>query len=356
MRQLTIGRTRTPPRSEPVTDSERAPPDLRIALVGAGAIAQLAHLPVLSRIKGATLVAICDNDGVKAGALAQRLGVPDVFTDIDELLEYDRLDAVVIATPNHLHEPHALRALQAKVHVLCERPLSLTSGGVKRILASAEKANRMVVVGNNHRFRSDVQQLNRFLQGGELGRIIGMRAGQYQFKSGQQGWRFRKAEAGGGAFLEHGYQLLDLALWLSDFPEPVRVTAHMDRPKPTAVEDSMLVHLECAGGISYSFDISWDYVGQDERWWFEVLSTRGSARLAPLRVVKDLNGRPTNVSPTGAAARESVFLQSYRAELAHFVSMLREQSPYEPPEDQLKVMRVVEAIYRSAEEGREITL
>jgi len=198
---LTIGRPKTPPRGEALSDGERTAPDQRIALVGAGAIAQLAHLPVLSRIKGATLVAICDNDGVKAGALAQRLGVPDVFTDIDELLEYDKLDAVVIATPNHLHEPHALRALQAKVHVLCERPLSLTSGGVKRILASAEKANRMVVVGNNHRFRSDVQQLNRFLQGGELGRIIGMRAGQYQFKSGQQGWRFRKAEAGGGAFL-----------------------------------------------------------------------------------------------------------------------------------------------------------
>jgi predicted dehydrogenase len=156
--------------------------------------------------------------------------------------------------------------------------------------------------------------------------------------------------------MEHGYPLLDLALWLTDFPEPVRVSAHMDSPRQGAVEDTMLVHLECAGGISYSFDISWAYVGQEERWWFEVLSARGSARLAPLRVVKDLNGRPTNVSPSGAAARESAFLQSYRAELAHFVAMLRGEAPYEPPEDQLKVMRVVEAIYASAEQGKEITL
>lgn len=353
---MTSGRARTPSRNELVDVDRAPPPDLRLALVGAGAIAQLAHLPVLAKIKGATLVAICDNDGVKAGALAQRLGVPDVFTDIEELLDHDRLDAVIVATPNHLHEPHVLRALRSKVHVLCERPLSLTSHGVDRILASAEKAGRMVVVGNNHRFRADVQQLGRFLQGGELGKIVGMRAGQYQFKSAQQGWRFRKPEAGGGAFLEHGYPLLDLALWLTDFPEPVRVSAHMDRPRPGGVEDSMLVHLECAGGINFSFDISWAYVGQEERWWFEVLSTRGSARLAPLRVVKDLNGRPTNVSPMGAAARESVFLQSYRAELAHFVAMLREQAPYEAPDDQLKVMRVVEAIYRSAEEGKEIRL
>lgn len=354
---MTVSRTKTPPRAEPTPEPERfQPPDLRLGLVGAGAIAQLAHLPVLAKIKGASLVAICDNDGPKAGALAQRLSVPDVFTDIDELLEYDKLDAVIVATPNHLHEPHALRALQSKVHVLCERPLSLTTAGVNRILASAEKAGRMVVVGNNHRFRSDVQQLNRFLQGGELGRIVGMRAGQYQFSTGHQGWRFRKAEAGGGAFFEHGYPLLDLALWLTDFPDPIRVSAHMDRPRAGAVEDSMLVHLQCAGGINYSFDISWAYVGQEERWWFEVLSSRGSARLAPLRVVKELNGRPTNVSPTGAAARESVFLQSYRAELAHFVAMMRGEATYEPPTDQLKVMSVVDAIYRSAEEGREIAL
>jgi predicted dehydrogenase len=330
--------------------------DIRLGLVGAGAIAQLAHLPVLSKIRGAKLVAICDNDGPKAGALAQRLGVPDIFTDIDELLDSDELDAVVIATPNHLHEPHVLRALKAKLHVLCERPLSLTTGGVNRILAAAEAGDRKVVVGNNHRFRSDVQQLRRFLEGGELGRVTGMRAGQYQFKSAQQGWRNSKAEAGGGAFLEYGYPLVDLALWLTDFPEPVRVTAHMDKLKPGGVEDAMLVFLECANGISYSFDVSWSYVGQEERLWFEVVSTRGSARLSPLRVVKDLNGRPTNVSPTGASARESVFIQSYRAELTHFVSMLRDESPYEPPTDQLKVMRIVDAVYKSADEGREIRL
>ena len=330
--------------------------DLRLGLVGAGAIAQLAHLPVLARMRGAQLVAICDNDGPKAGALAQRLGVPDIFTDIDELLDTDKLDAVVIATPNHLHEPHVLRALKQKVHVLCERPLSLTRVGVTRILETAKSAGCKVVVGNNHRFRSDVQQLSRFLQGGELGKVIAMRAGQYQFRAGQQGWRQRKAEAGGGAFLEYGYPLLDLCLWLADFPKPRRVTAHMETPRAGSVEDMMLVHLECESGISFSIDVSWAYVGLEERWWFEVISSRGSARLSPLRVVKELNGRAVNVSPSGAAARESAFLQSYRAELTHFVAILKGDAQYEPPTDQLQVMDVMEAAYRSAEEGREIAL
>jgi predicted dehydrogenase len=157
--------------------------------------------------------------------------------------------------------------------------------------------------------------------------------------------------------MEHGYPLLDLALWLADFAEPVRVTASMERGRgATAVEDSMLVQLTCGPGIELVFDVSWAYLGEHDRFWFEVLCSRGSARLAPLRVVKELNGRPTDVSPSGAAARESAFVQSYRAELAHFVAVLTGATPYEPPNDQIVVHRIIEAIYRSAEEEKEIRL
>ncbi len=330
---------------------------VRIGLIGAGAISQVAHLPVLSRMRGATLVALCDNDGPKARSLADRFGVPDVFTDIDDLLEFDELDAVVIATPNHLHEPHVLAALAKKVHVLCERPLALTTRGVERILAAATRVDRKVMVGNNHRFRSDVQMLERFLRGGELGRVLRIRTGAYQIGKPTEGWRHRRAEAGGGAFLEHGLPLLDLALWLGEFPVPIRVSAHVEKAKGTgAVEEAMLVHLECEKGISMSFDIASSYVGEEDRWWFEVLSTRGTARLAPLRVVKQLNGKPTDVSPSGAAARESAFLQSYRAQLAHAIAVLGGEAEYEAPTDQVVVYRTLDAIYKAADEAKEIRL
>jgi len=327
--------------------------DIAVGVVGVGAIAQLAHLPALAKLKDVEVVALCDNDGPKAAAIAERFGVPHVFTDIEDLLEIE-MDAVIIATPNHLHEPHVLAALKNGVNVLCERPLALGSRGVERILAAAERSNLKVKVGNNHRFRSDVQQLVRFLEGGELGRLQSVRAGEYRFGNPHAGWRRRRAEAGGGAFLEHGLPLLDLALWLGDFPKPIRVSAAAEMPRvPGAVEDSMVVQLECASGVTIVCDTTWSYVGQEERWWFEVLCARGSARLAPLRVVKELNGKPTDVSPTGAAARESAFLQSYRAELAHFIAVLRGEAPYEPPEDQALVLRIVEAIYEAAESGKE---
>ena len=329
---------------------------VRIGVVGAGAIAQITHLPVLSKMRGAKLVAICDNDRPKARALADRFDIGDVFTDIEDLLEDEELQALVIATPNHLHEPHVLSAIAAGKDVLCERPVALSARGAERIVNAAARAGRKVLVANNYRFRSDVQALAGFLRGGELGKLTGIRAGAYHHRRGEQGWRQRRAESGGGAFFDYGLPLLDLALWLADFPQPDRVIAHMERGTgKNAVEDAMLVQLHCGGSV-FNFDVNAAYVGEEERWWFETVSTRGSTRLAPLRVAKELHGRPTDVSPRGASARESAFIQSYRAELAHFVSVIAGESEYEAPTDQVSLLKTVEAIYKSADEGKEIRL
>ncbi len=97
---------------------------------------------------------------------------------------------------------------------------ALSSRGVERILAAAKRADRRVFIANNHRFRTDVQALQSFIQGGELGKIQGVRAGAYRVKSTIAPWRLRRAEAGGGAFLEHGLPLLDLGqrqyAWVAD--------------------------------------------------------------------------------------------------------------------------------------------
>lgn len=327
---------------------------IRIGIVGAGAITQLAHLPVLSRMRGASVRALCDNDGAKARALADRFEVPDTFTDIEDLFSYGELDAVVIATPNHLHEPHVLSALAAGVDVFCERPLALTARGVERVLAAAQKSGRKVVVGSNIRFRSDVQALGGFLRGGELGRITGLRAGVYQLRGTITGWRQRRNEAG-GLMLDAGLPLLDLALWLVELKGPLRISASMvRRDSANAVDDGIVATVASADGITMVLDLNRAYVGEVERWWFEVIGTRGSARLSPLRVVKELNGRPMDVSPSGAAARDSAFVQSYRASLAHFLAIVRGDSEYEPSQELVLLHRVVEAIYKSAEDGKEV--
>src|SRR2546422_4474679 len=142
---------------------------IRVGVIGAGAIAQVAHLPALRRMAGVEVVAICDNDIAKARALAGRFEVRDSYDDIEDVLRYASADAVVICTPNHLHEIHAMAALAAGAHVLCERPLALTAPGVERLLQASEKHGKRVMVGMNHRFRSDVQAVRGFLAGGDIG-------------------------------------------------------------------------------------------------------------------------------------------------------------------------------------------
>ena len=99
--------------------------------------------------------------------------------------------------------------------------------------------------------------MRAFLRGGELGKLTGVRTGAYQAKRAAEGWRLRRAESGGGVFMEQGFAMLDLALWLADFPEPVRVSAHMERGRgASAVEDSMLAFVECEQGQTIAIDVA----------------------------------------------------------------------------------------------------
>ncbi len=333
---------------------------IRIAVVGAGAIAQVAHLPSLRRLPGVEVAAICDNDLSKAQALAGRFEVKETFDDIEEVLKYTRPDAVAICTPNHLHEIHIVSALAAGAHVLCERPLALSVAGVERVLQASEKYGKRVMVGMNHRFRSDVQAVRGFLAGGDIGVLQAIRSGWYTFQPSRQiiGWRLRRQEAGGGAFLDLGLQLLDLGLWLAGWPAAKRVAAHLGRGQGSkdAVEDMGTALVVCENGMSLSIDVSWRHMGEAERFWFDLVGTKGSASVQPLRVFKEIHGSPSDVTPRGASGRETPFAQSYRAEWTYFLAVIKGDVNAPPPRDQLALHRVLDAVYRSADEGRDVLL
>ena len=286
---------------------------IRVGVLGAGAIAQVAHLPVLRRLPGVEVAAICDNDVSKAQALASRFDVKDTYDDIEEVLRYANVDVVVICTPNHLHEIHATSALAAGVHVLCERPLALTLAGVERVLAASDKYGKRVMVGMNHRFRSDVQAVRGFLAGGDLGGLQAVRGGWYTFQPSRQmlGWRLRREQAGGGAVLDLGLPLIDLGMWLAGWPAPKRVSAHLMRAAKDAVEDMGSALIVCENGVSVTMDVSWRHLGEGERFWFDIVGSRGSAMIQPLRIFKEQHGAAVDLTPTGAVGRETQFTQSY---------------------------------------------
>ncbi|HXW96583.1 MAG TPA: Gfo/Idh/MocA family oxidoreductase [Gemmatimonadales bacterium] len=332
---------------------------LKLGIIGAGAITQVAHLPVLRKFKGIEVVAICDTDLPKARALAERFQVRDAFSDIEELLEYEKLDAIAICTPNHLHEPHVQAALAAGVHVLVERPLALTAAGAQRILKQADKRDLVLMVGMNHRYRPDVQIVRGFVQSGELGKVESIRGSWHVFRPSraQLGWRQRRDEAGGGAMLDLGQAILDLGFWLGGNLTPVRVSATLHGADGSrGVESSGSALVFCEGGASIFLDVTWHHVGEGERFGLGLRASKGTAGINPLHVWKELHGVPTDVAPTGSASRENAFSASYRAEWAHFLAVLRGEAKPFDNQEQVLLHRVLDAIYKSAAEGKDITL
>ena len=332
--------------------------DLRIGVVGAGAISQVAHLGLLSRLKGVQVAGLCDIDLPKAQALATRFDIPSVFDDIEDLLRFAKPEAVLVCTPNHLHEIHVQTALSAGVHVLCERPLATSVAGVRTLQEIQRRTGRVVMVGMNYRFRSDVQILRGFLTGGELGDVSAIRAGWYILRpSGvAAGWRERRPESGGGAMLDLGLPLVDLAQWLVGCPNAKLVTAAYRVPEQNGVEDAACALIVCEGNLSVFVDVSWRHVGQHEHFWFELTGRDGSAALGPLKVFKMMNGVPMNVTPLGTQGREDALTMSFRAEWAHFLATVRGEVSPPSLDDQVALHRAMEAIARSAAEGRAVEL
>ena len=316
-------------------------------------------MPVLKKLKNVEVRALCDNDLPKARALADRFGIKDAFDDIEELLRYEELDAVVVSSPTHLHEAHVAAALAARLHVLVEKPLTISAASAQRIVRAAEKSDRIVMVGMNHRYRPDVQIVRGFIQTGELGKIESARGSWHVHRPSrtQLGWRQRRDQAGGGAMIDLGLTILDLGLWLAGGPAPTRVSAALDVPgKERAVEDAGSAFVVCEEGMSVFLDVTWRHIGEGERFGVGIRGTKGTAAVNPLKVWKEFHGVPTDVSPTASVGRETAFNASFRAQWAHFQAAIAGEAKVASLAEHVSLHRVIDAIYRSAQDGRDVTL
>ncbi len=325
---------------------------LRVGIIGSGAIVQVAHLPTLRKMKSVDVRAVCDTDLPKARAIADRFGIKNAFDDIEDLLGSEELDALVLCTPNHLHESHILAALSAGRHVLVEKPLALTSASAQKIARAAEKSDKVVLVGMNHRYRPDAQLVRSFVQSGELGTVDSVRGSWHVFRASraQLGWRQKRELSGGGAMLDLGLTMLDLAFWLAGNPVPERVTAVLDLER--GVEQSGSVFVVCEGGVSVFVDVTWHHIGPGERFGVGLRGSKGTAAINPLTVWKELNGVAVDVSPTGSISRETAYTASFRAEWAHFLAAVRGEASVPSLQEQVTLHKVLDAIYRSAQEGK----
>jgi predicted dehydrogenase len=332
-------------------------PRVRVGVIGTGAISQVVHVPIFAEREDVRLVAVADADVHKAEALSRRFKVPHV-SEADSLIARDDVDAVVICTPNHLHEEMAIAALGAGKHVFVERPLAITSAGAARVVLAAEKAGKVLVAGMPHRFRPGVIALRDFIAGGELGEVYAVR-GSWMTRLmplSRHTWRYDR-RAGGGALIDLGVPALDLCMWLVGYPKVTRVSC-IASPKAPAVEDAATLIAETEGGLALSLEVSNRLFAADDRYFARVMGTEGSGSLPPLEVFKQLGGRPIDVTPRQPkpSGGENPYTNAYRRLLDGFVQSVAGRSDVALPHEQVALMQLIEAAYNAADTGREVAL
>ena len=330
----------------------------KIAIVGAGHVAQVAHIPAYRRNPDVELVAVVDDDPVKARRIQKQFGFHEWHEDISDMLKVSDVDAVDICTPNYLHAPMAIAALRSGKDVLVEKPLARNGDEARKMVATAEKEERILMVGMNNRFREDVATLRKFIKGKELGDINFVKAGWLRRATDwrERAWFTQKTKAGGGALLDLGTPLMDLSVWLSGLRKPTSVSCSIfGRKGRTGVEDSAVAMIRFSGGSCLTLEVNWNLREPNDQSYLHIYGTKGAAVLNPLQIHKHIQGVLVNVTP--AIPGSNFYKESYNAEIDHFVDCVRgRRKPRASGRDAVTVLEILDAMYESASSGREVAL
>jgi predicted dehydrogenase len=342
---------------------------LRLGVIGVGMGS--GHVSGYQKDGRAEVAAVCDVNEERLLAAAERLGVPRdrLYTEAAEMYRKADLDGVSIAVPNKFHAPLTLAAFKAGLHVLCEKPMAMTVKEAEAMLAAQRKAGKNLMINFSYRFLDMSCALKQQVEAGVVGDIYFGRTVWHRRRGipGFGGWFTNKELAGGGPLIDLGVHRVDLALWLMGYPDPVAISGSTynviakelaKRAKKTfTVEDLACGIVKFANGASLLVEASWAVNNnQEEEMITTLYGTKGGL------VQKNLNGtyqwRAEVYTEEGGNFYTKVLDKasvSSPSAYSEFVSsILEKRPPSAPGEDGLKVMKVLEGLYRSAETGKEI--
>ena len=329
----------------------------KVAVIGLGGIAQLVHLPILSKLTNVQISAVADVRKSQLNSVGDKFKIEKRYTDHKEMLEKEEVEAVIIATPTNAHLEIALDCLKANKHILIEKPIARSVAEAKQINAASKKYKKQVMVGMNLRYRPDAMLMKSLVNSGELGDIFYIRCGWLRKQSSEQKWFINKSQSGGGVIIDLGILILDLALWILNDKKMKSVSVQKFNHNTKDVEDSAIGLVRFDDDRIISFEVSWGLHSEWDKFHLAAFGTEGTAHLNPLRAYKRMESSHIDYTLANQANQTNLFKKSYENELKHFIGVVRENTPViSTGDDAVALMILLEALYKSAKHRKEVNL
>ena len=343
---------------------------LKIGIVGAGNIANNAHLPAYKKCENVVVVAIADFNIERAKETAEKYGIPEYYGSVEEMLAKSDIDAVDICTWNNGHAPVAIAAAKAGKHILCEKPLTVSGEKALEIKAAVDKADVKFMLAVPGRFRNENIYIHDLIEKGDFGTVYFAKTAYVRRRGTPTGWFTDLKTAGGGSIIDIGVHGIDAAWYLMGCPKPVRISAAtynfignyqtkgVDRWKGTSCPDNKfdtedsgagMIHFE--NGASMIFEASWAINGQAFS-STQIYGSKAGATLSPLVVYGERNGYLSDDKIT-IETSDDPFLR----EITHFADCVLNDKPVKYPIVQaIQMQQMLNGIYESASSKKEVIL
>ena len=331
---------------------------MKIAFSGTGYINKV-HARA-AQTAGLELAAIVNHKKDSMIEFGKQFNITRQYEKLEDLLKDGGVDALVISTPNYLHAPQTIAALNAGVHVMVEKPMAMNAAEAWQMCESADKSGAILMVAHCWRFDPDVLWLKE--QSKKLGRIIRTKGIGVHTHWGPSGWFTQKQFAGGGAMADMGIHALDTARFLLGDPKPISVFAKIGTYyKDFDVDDTGVIIANWNNGATSYIESGWWQPHSDgPEADTQLYGTQGFGQLFPTKLeLPNAKEEKLDVIDGGFEfPRAEHCLQSmYDAQMAYFIECIQfGRTPVPGGADGLVNMKVVDAAYESARTGKVVEI
>lgn len=326
---------------------------LGVALVGLGYYSTDLLAPALQLTEACRLTGIVTGTPAKAEKWKQQYNIADKniynYDNFASLADNPAIDVVYIVLPPSMHAEFSIKAAEAGKQVWCEKPMAMTAAECQRMINAAQKNKVQLTVGYRMQHEPNTRKIMGFAKNLPYGKLKDLTAAAGYRESRTDHWKQKKA-MGGGAMYDMGVYPLNAARYSSGM-EPVAVTARASATRPEIyheVEETMEFDLEFPGGVIAKCETSFGRGMND----LQVNFTNGWYKLSPFQAYSGINGETSD----GMKLNDRVPNQQARQMDDDAWAILRKEKPLVPGEEGLKDIRIVEAIYRSAQQKKRIAL